>query len=86
MTFVVRQSDEPLPPIAKPNAIYPFATMEVGDIFDAPRTMGRYTSRADARQASIIASAHAWAKRNNPTARFATRIIDEATVRCRRIA
>lgn len=73
---------------AKPGRkpIYPFAELEVGQHFDAPRDMGR-TERGDRRQGTIIDSARGWRKYNGkPDHRFTIRLIDEHTVRCTRIA
>lgn len=67
-------------------ALYPFASMAVGDTFDAPRNLGKRPGGKCRRQDSVIASAKAWARRNNPEAKFATRLIDDNTVRCKRIA
>ena len=66
-------------------AIYNFGGMEVGDSFTAPRDMGS-RGRADSRRASISSAAIQYAKRSNPAAKFTTRIIDDDTVRCWRIA
>lgn len=66
--------------------IYPFAQMEVGDSFDAPRDMGKRACGTCNRQGSVSNSGISYAKRNNPTAKFSVRIIDENTVRCWRLA
>lgn len=65
--------------------IYPFAQMEVGDSFDAPRDMGRRQGR-DARQAVLLSRAYDYTKKHNPKARFTVRLIDDQTVRVWRIA
>jgi hypothetical protein len=67
-------------------SIYPFAQMEVGDAFDAPRDIGRQKSGNDRRQGIVSACARGYAKKHNPTAKFVTRLIDENTVRCWRVA
>lgn len=67
-------------------AIYPFAAMEVGDGFDAPRDMGEGKTGADRRRNSIGVCANRWAKRHNPTAKFTTRLLNDDFVRCVRIA
>lgn len=66
-------------------ALYPFAQLEVGDGFDAPRDMGKLKSGSDRRQSSIASCASAWTRRRNSNAKFAVRILDENTVRCVRI-
>ena len=66
--------------------LYNFDLMDVGDAFDAPRDMGTGHNKEDKRQNSIGTSANIWAKRHNPTAKFTTRLYDEHTVRCHRIA
>lgn len=66
--------------------IYPFAKMEVGDGFDAPRDMGVTGQNRDTRQSRISSCCRLWAKRNNPSAKFTVRLLDENTVRCVRIA
>lgn len=76
-------------PVAPRNATkpatYPFAQMEVGDSFAAPRDLGLY-GKIDKRQNIIGASARGYARRHNPSAQFTVRLIDENTVRCWRIA
>ena len=82
-------SDEivPMPPQRSyRETIYPFADMAVGQHFDAPRDMGKAKGVSDKRQKAINSSASGWAKRHNPTAKFTTRLWDENTVRCWRIA
>lgn len=64
---------------------YPFAVMKVEQYFDAPRDMGKAANGADRRRASVAGAAYAWAKLNNPEAKFTTRTIDENTVRCWRV-
>lgn len=59
---------------------YPLAAMAIGDHFDAPNDMGGCR-----RQITILSCAKSWAKRNNPTAKFATRTIGDI-VRCWRVA
>lgn len=88
MAFEVNKEKIPLPTIdnrGRPSE-YPFAQMEVGDSFDAPRDMGNNASGTDKRQNAIGNSARGYAKRHNPTAKFTARLIDENTVRCWRIA
>lgn len=65
---------------------YPFAQMDVGDGFDAPRDMGKFKSGTDRRQSSISANARHYVRRHNSAAKFTVRIIDEHTVRCIRTA
>lgn len=65
---------------------YPFAKLEVGDAFDAPRDMKSCSTKRDTRQVSILNAARYYSKHYNPEAKFTTRIIDENTVRCWRIA
>ena len=76
------------PPIGKVrrNHTYPFADMEVMDVFFAPRDMGRNKGGGDSRQATISAFSRSYAKRHNPTAKFTVRLVDDATVACQRIA
>ena len=65
---------------------YPFADMEVGDGFDVPRDMGRYSNGQDKRANVISRCAYGYVKRNNPTAKFTVRILDDNTIRCVRIS
>ena len=58
---------------------YPFAAMSVTDSFAAPAATKN-------EHASLFALATAWAKRNNPGAKFATRRVDDKTVRIWRVA
>ena len=75
------------PPRAKGTSeIYPFASMEVGDAFDAPRDMGKTKNGGDKRQNIIGSCAGTYKKQHNPTAKFTVRILDADTVRCRRFA
>lgn len=74
-----------VPPLERART-YPFPDMEVGDAFDAPRDLGKCPRGCDRRQKSINSAACNWARRNNPSARFTTSLIDENTVRCRRDA
>lgn len=86
-TFKIIKNAPPVP--RKSNgrkAVYDFAKMEIGDVFDAPRDMGRNANGVCKRQASISSCARGWAKKHNPSAKFTTRAIDENTVRCWRIA
>ena len=55
--------------------MYPFAGMEVGDYFEAPDDMGKHAKGYSNRQNTVNACSRTWAKRNNPAARFATRVI-----------
>lgn len=64
--------------------VYPFDRMEVGDTFDAPRDVGLTTSGSDKRQHMIHTSAKRYGQRNGKT--FMVRIVDEYTVRCKRIS
>ena len=85
--FEIKRGAPIPPPKAGPGARvpYPFDKMEVGDCFDAAR-IGRKGKGNDITQTRISAAANAWAKINSPTAKFTTRIIDDKTVRCWRIA
>ncbi len=65
---------------------YPFAGMEVGDSFSAPRDMGQTKNGQDKRQNTIGSCARGYTKRRNPTAKFTVRVVDENTVRCWRVA
>lgn len=65
-------------------ALYPFAEMDVGDCFDAPRDMGSNGPR-DKRANSINTAARDWSIRNNPMAVFQTCLVNDAFVRCWRI-
>ena len=65
---------------------YPFAKMDVGDAFDAPRDMGSTKLGSDKRRASVAGCASSWARSHNSKVKFVTRLIDEHTVRCWRIA
>ena len=67
-------------------SIYPFASLDVGDGFDAPRDMGKYANGKDKRRNSMAASATSYVKRRNTSAKFTVRILDENTIRCVRIA
>ena len=70
------QKDVPQPK-GKRNRKYPFANMNVGDSFEAPKHLRQ----------SIHSSAKSWAKHNNPSAKFVTRSssVGEETVRVWRI-
>lgn len=85
MMFEIRRN---APPLAnrQGSPCCPFDDMNVGDAFDAPRDQGLTPYGKDRRQRNVATSAAAWARRHNPAARFAVRIIDEHTVRCRREA
>src|SRR5689334_11129034 len=67
---------------------YPFADMEVGDSFAAPRDMGVAPppSYADKRQTAIAAHAYRWTRDFDPSKDFTTRLMDGSTVRCWRVA
>lgn len=83
--FRIIRNAPPLPPSRPGTApIYPFADLEPGDAFDAPRDMGADKFGKDRRLSSVQTSARSWAKRHNPDARFSVRCIDQDTVRCRR--
>ena len=87
MSFKIIKDAGPLPKrMARREILYPFAEMDIGDAFDAPRDKGKAPSGADRRQGAIAGSANAWARRHNPSAKFTVRRIDEHTVRCWRIA
>lgn len=75
----------PIPPIGR-KRVYGFADMAVGDHLDMPRDMGADPYGRDLRQKSVLAAASKWAKRHNPDARFATRLIDNDTVRYWRVS
>lgn len=66
---------------------YPFADMEVGDSFDAPRDMGVAPppSYADRRQTAIKAHAYRWCHDFAPETEFTTRLIDGSICRCWRV-
>lgn len=66
-------------------AKYPFAKMEVGDCFDVPRDKGLNKHGRDLTQNSLGGAARSFAALHNSTAKFATRQIDEKTIRCWRI-
>jgi len=68
------------------SGIYPFPQLEIGDGFDAPRDMGRSKYGTDKRQMSIAASSRVYARRHNIASKFVTRLLDDNTVRCVRIA
>ncbi|MBK9496684.1 MAG: hypothetical protein IPO08_19720 [Xanthomonadales bacterium] len=76
----------PVPTVRSTLTIYPFAEMQVGDCFDAPRDKGRNAHGKDMRQLSVAAAAASWAKRNKAAAKFSARLLDEHNVRCWRIA
>ena len=65
---------------------YPFAQMEVGDGFDAPRDLGTGKNGADKRQNTVSSAARTWARKHSPAAQFTVRLLNETTVRCVRIA
>lgn len=67
------------------NSLYPFADMEIGDCFDAPRDLGMRGPR-DTRQCSIKTAARAWSERHAQHTLFQTSLIDSERVRCWRIA
>ena len=64
---------------------YPFATMKVGEAFDAPDDMGLDVRKASKRQRTIGCAACGFAKRQNFAVKFATRKIGDV-IRCYRIA
>ena len=74
----------PPPPVKSVSLIYPFASMEVGDAFDALRDMGKTKTGSDRRQNAICAAARTYRKAHNSTAKFTVRVLDADTVRCRR--
>ena len=76
----------PPPPVKASSEIYPLASMEVGDAFDAPRDMGKTGNGGDRRQNSISAATQTYRKAHNSVAKFTVRILDADTVRCRRFA
>ena len=55
--------------------IYPFAGMKVGDYFECADDMGKGRDGYSNRQNTVNACSRTWVKRNNPTAKFATRVI-----------
>lgn len=77
------KKDVPLTPSSR-SLKYPFHEMEVGDCFDVPRNMGRTLGKTTV-QNSVTSSSRGYAKRHNPDAKFATRTIDENTIRCWRV-
>ena len=87
--FAINQDKIPVPACVRTggrHAVYPFAQMQVGDSFDAPRDRGDKPNGDDRRRDIISSCANGWAKKHNPTAKFTTRLIDEKTVRCWRVA
>lgn len=86
--FTINQEKIPAPTSGRGRAgIYPFADMQVGDSFDAPRDMGfNAKSGQDKRGRSVAASAYRWAKKHNPAAKFTISVVDENIVRCWRVA
>lgn len=66
-------------------SLYPFAFMEVGDSFAAPRDMGKDKRGVCQRQNSIASCSRRWAKLHDPESKFATALVDENTVRCWRV-
>lgn len=67
-------------------SLYPFARMQVGQAFDAPRDCG-ITRRGECkRQRYVCHCARSYALRHNPAARFVTRMVDAQTLRCWRVA
>ncbi len=66
--------------------VYNFAAMEIGDCFFAPDDMGKTKSQGSVRQRAISSTANAYAKKHNPTAKFITRTMPDATIGCWRIA
>lgn len=67
-------------------AIYPFASMSVGDCFFAPRDKGMRSDGKDKRQNIINACSRSYVKKHNPSAKFTVRIVDDETVGCWRVA
>lgn len=66
---------------------YPWASMQVGDSFTAASRGPTKTGMQNKTQNSLSASARHWALNSgNRTFRVSTRIIDENTVRCWRVA
>lgn len=76
----------PPPPTRKRRAIYPLHEMEVGQAFDAPRDMGLTSSNTDRRAHAVSCAIYMFRRRRNPSAHFTTRLIDDQTVRCWRVA
>jgi hypothetical protein len=87
MFDVIKNCPAPTPLYGRgrPN-LYPFHQMEVGDAFDAPRDLGKQRGGTDRRQNNINNCTVNFRKNHNPDARFTTRLIDENTVRCWRVA
>jgi hypothetical protein len=65
---------------------YPFAEMAVGDSFAVARSGKKVGRSPCATQNAVNSRAQGWVKKNNPSAKFTIRIIDDKTVRCWRIA
>lgn len=87
MRFEINSVRLPAPTKRGRPTVYPFATMKVGDSFDAPRDQGiriSGKSQRDVRCAQVTSAAAAYSRRYG--GKFATRIIDLHTVRCWRIA
>lgn len=77
------------PPPAKGGrgvSMYPFAELEVGDAFDAPRDGVRTKHGQDRTQVRVARSACAYVSRHAPSKKFTTRLVDEQTVRVWRTA
>lgn len=75
--FKITPADQapPIPPIGRAGKLYDFASMKPGDYFECPDDRGVTRDGGSARQASVIASARIWAKRNCPEASFTTRLV-----------
>lgn len=78
------------PPVAQPLRSgmppkYPFAQMEVGDHFFAPRDGRKDPLKGDAVQRNVSACSNGWRKRNAPSACFTTLVVSADQVLCRRI-
>ena len=87
MTYeIIKNAEIPTKRRAGRLSIYPFASLDVGDGFDAPRDMGKYPNGKDRRRNSMAVSAISYVKRHNTSAKFTVRILDENTIRCVRIA
>lgn len=83
---IIKNAPPPVPKQTGRASVYKFDAMEINDAFDAPRDCGKTKDGSDARQNRISNCAGQWAKRKNPSAKFTTRLLDENTVRCHRIA
>ena len=80
----------PIPPVERGggrHATYPFAQMRVGDSFTVTTSEYSNGRRKTAQlQSGLWNLARCYARKHNPAAKFATRKVDDSTVRIWRIA